>query len=34
MSTHGHRFLNDLLRGTTADRLPQRRVPVLMIRAR
>ena len=35
MSTHGHRFLNDLLRGTTADRLRHRTdVPVLMVRAR
>lgn len=35
MSTHGHRFLNDLLRGSTADRLRHNvDVPVLMIRAR
>jgi nucleotide-binding universal stress UspA family protein len=35
MSTHGHRFLNDLLRGSTADRLRHNvEVPVLMIKAR
>jgi nucleotide-binding universal stress UspA family protein len=35
MSTHGHRFINDILRGATADRLRHRtEVPVLMIRAR
>lgn len=35
MSTHGHRFLNDLLRGATADRVRHRtEVPVLMVRAR
>ena len=35
MSTHGHRFINDLLRGSTADRLRHNvTVPVLMIRAR
>jgi nucleotide-binding universal stress UspA family protein len=35
MSTHGHRFLNDLLRGSTADRLRHNvDVPVLMIKAR
>lgn len=35
MSTHGHRFLNDLLRGATADRVRHRTdVPVLMVRAR
>jgi universal stress protein A len=35
MSTHGHRFLNDLLRGSTADRLRHNvAVPVLMIKAR
>jgi nucleotide-binding universal stress UspA family protein len=35
MSTHGHRFLNDLLRGATADRVRHNVVvPVLMIRAR
>ena len=34
MSTHGHRFLNDLLRGSTADRVRHSVVvPVLMIRA-
>ncbi len=34
MSTHGHRFLNDLLRGSTADRVRHRvEVPVLMIKA-
>ena len=35
MSTHGHRFLNDLLRGSTADRVRHNvAVPVLMIKAR
>jgi nucleotide-binding universal stress UspA family protein len=35
MSTHGHRFLQDLLRGSTADRVRhQVTVPVLMVRAR
>lgn len=35
MSTHGHRFINDLLRGSTADRVRHNVVvPVLMIRAR
>jgi len=35
MSTHGHRFLNDLLRGSTADRVRHNvGVPVLMIKAR
>jgi len=35
MSTHGHRFLNDLLRGSTADRVRHSvGMPVLMIRAR
>ncbi len=35
MSTHGHRFLNDLLRGSTADRVRHNvQVPVLMVRAR
>lgn len=35
MSTHGHRFLNDLFRGSTADRVRHNvAVPVLMIRAR
>jgi nucleotide-binding universal stress UspA family protein len=34
MSTHGHRFLNDLLRGSTADRVRHGvSVPVLMVRA-
>lgn len=34
MSTHGHRFLNDVLRGSTADRVRHNvRVPVLMVRA-
>jgi len=34
MSTHGHRFLNDLIRGSTADRVRhQVTVPVLMVRA-
>jgi nucleotide-binding universal stress UspA family protein len=33
MSTHGHRFLNDLLRGSTADRVRHTvTVPVLMVR--
>jgi nucleotide-binding universal stress UspA family protein len=35
MSTHGHRFLNDLIRGSTADRVRHNVVvPVLMIRAK
>jgi nucleotide-binding universal stress UspA family protein len=35
MSTHGHRLLNDILRGSTADRVRhQVAVPVLMIRAK
>jgi nucleotide-binding universal stress UspA family protein len=35
MSTHGHRFLQDLLRGSTADRVRHGvSVPVLMVRAR
>jgi nucleotide-binding universal stress UspA family protein len=35
MSTHGHRFLNDLLRGSTADRVRHSvTMPVLMIKAR
>jgi nucleotide-binding universal stress UspA family protein len=35
MSTHGHRFINDLLRGSTADRVRHNvAVPVLMIKAR
>lgn len=34
MSTHGHRFLNDILRGSTADRVRHRvTMPVLMVRA-
>lgn len=33
MATHGHRFLADVLKGATADRLRHRaKVPVLMIR--
>jgi len=35
MSTHGHRFLNDLIRGSTADRVRHRvTMPVLMVRSR
>ena len=35
MSTHGHRFINDILHGATADRLRHRTdVPGLMVRAR
>jgi nucleotide-binding universal stress UspA family protein len=35
MSTHGHRFLADLLHGTTADRVRHRvKVPVLLLRAK
>lgn len=35
MSTHGHRFINDLLHGSTADRVRHHvQVPVLMVRAR
>jgi nucleotide-binding universal stress UspA family protein len=35
MSTHGHRFINDLLRGTTADKVRHEvRVPVLLLRAK
>ena len=35
MSTHGHRFIQDLLRGSTADRVRHGvTVPVLMIRAK
>ena len=35
MSTHGHKFLADVLRGSTADRLRHNvAVPVLMIKAR
>ncbi len=34
MSTHGHRFINDLLRGTTADRVRHLvKIPVLLLRA-
>jgi universal stress protein A len=34
MSTHGHRFINDLLRGSTADRVRHNvSVPVLMVKA-
>jgi nucleotide-binding universal stress UspA family protein len=34
MSTHGHRFLNDLIRGTTADRVRHLvKIPVLLLRA-
>lgn len=34
MSTHGHRFLQDLLRGSTADRVRHNvAVPVLLVRA-
>ena len=34
MSTHGHRFLSDVLHGTTADRLRHLvSVPVLLLRA-
>lgn len=35
MSTHGHRFIQDLLRGSTADRVRHHvTVPVLMVRAK
>jgi nucleotide-binding universal stress UspA family protein len=35
MSTHGHRLLNDILRGSTADRVRHNvSIPVLMIKAR
>jgi nucleotide-binding universal stress UspA family protein len=35
MSTHGHRFLSDLLHGTTADRVRHLvSVPVLLLRAK
>ena len=35
MSTHGHRFLGDLLHGSTADRVRHNvQIPVLMVRAR
>ena len=34
MSTHGHRFLNDMLRGTTVNRVRHlTKVPVLLLRA-
>ena len=34
MSTHGHRFLNDLIHGTTVDRVRHLvRIPVLLLRA-
>ena len=34
MSTHGHRFLSDLLRGATADKVRHLvKVPVLLLRA-
>jgi nucleotide-binding universal stress UspA family protein len=34
MSTHGHRFLNDLLRGTTVSRVRHFvKIPVLLLRA-
>ena len=34
MSTHGHRFFNDLLRGATADRVRHLvKIPVLLLRA-
>jgi nucleotide-binding universal stress UspA family protein len=34
MSTHGHRFLNDLIRGATADKVRHLvRVPVLLLKA-
>lgn len=35
MSTHGHRLLNDIIRGSTADRVRHKvAVPVLMIKAK
>ena len=35
MSTHGHRFLNDLIRGTTVNRVRHEvNVPVLLLRAK
>jgi manganese transport protein len=35
MSTHGHRFLNDLIRGTTVNRVRHEvQVPVLLLRAK
>jgi manganese transport protein len=34
MSTHGHRFLSDLIHGTTADKVRHLvKVPVLLLRA-
>ena len=34
MSTHGHRFLNDLIRGTTVNRVRHLvKIPVLLVRA-
>ena len=34
MSTHGHRFFNDILRGATADRVRHLvKIPVLLLRA-
>ncbi len=34
MATHGHRFFNDLVRGSTADRVRHNvTIPVLMVRA-
>ncbi|HZR22300.1 MAG TPA: universal stress protein [Vicinamibacterales bacterium] len=34
MSTHGHRFINDVIRGATADRVRHMvRIPVLLLRA-
>ena len=34
MSTHGHRFLNDLIHGTTVDRVRHLvKIPVLLLRA-
>jgi nucleotide-binding universal stress UspA family protein len=35
MSTHGHRFLNDLVRGTTVSKVRHHvKIPVLLLRAR
>ena len=35
MSTHGHRLFNDLLRGSTADRVRHDvEIPVLMVRGK
>jgi nucleotide-binding universal stress UspA family protein len=35
MSTHGHRFINDVLRGATADRVRHGvKIPVLLLRAK